>query len=151
MLTIFSLSVFSLALLSELLLIFWLPFRLNSEQKGNREVARQEMVHTLDILRSRLGRFKAASRYQGKEVAMMTEGLDNLARYLREYSKQLDIEQIRAVRTVLQQCQKSLSHFTAQKQYAAEISIDTSACLKRTFSGFGPTAATAGKTEPHQK
>jgi len=93
--TALAVGFFVLILIFELLLVTWLPWYLRTKSIWERESAREEMVELLDNLRSNFSSIsRKYSGYQLGQISIMTDCLDQIARYLRTYSEQLSREQI---------------------------------------------------------
>lgn len=93
--TALAVSFFILIVVFELLLVTWLPWYLRSKSIWERESAREEMVELLDDLRANFSSIsKKYSGYQLGQISIMTDCLDQIARYLRTYGEQLRREQI---------------------------------------------------------
>ena len=146
-LTFFSIGLFILALCGELMLIFWLPVQLKSETLWTREVSLQGMLTYLDDLRDDLDDLKSTSRRQEKELGMLREGVDGMARFIRVHAKAFNEDQIREIQGVLLECGESYNFFKAKKQYSREVEIDTRPCLEKIFAGLVPAVAKEPITE----
>ena len=93
--TLFAVMMFSLIVLFELYLVFWLPIQLRRENAMVLHVSRQRIAEFADNLRSSCRGLGKKDSLEKGEYAMIQSTLDVLAIYIRENQEHLNMSQLR--------------------------------------------------------
>lgn len=137
-LTILSIASLAMVILTEIVLIFWLPYQARSAYLWEKQVAEQEMLQTLDQLRGDLDGLKTTSSRQGNEVMLVRGCLDELARYLRTHGSQMSVGQINDVYQVLLDFGRCYDFFKHGGVYSSELRLDLNPALRQIFAESTP-------------
>lgn len=128
-----SVVLLTLVVILEAAMIIWLPVQFRSEYMWEKQVALQEMIQELDDLRTKFEEFKPASRRQESEARLVSDCLDDLARYTREYRERLSRDQIAAIYNVLLDFDQSYRFFSKGGQYSTELELNPKPALRQIF------------------
>ncbi|MCF6176108.1 MAG: hypothetical protein L3J71_10115 [Victivallaceae bacterium] len=93
----FAIGLFFVVVAIELYMAIWLPVYLKSQDRWAIQENRQEMLDLFDGLRRKYKKLKLSNQQGKDEVAVLVNCLDRNAIYLREYQKELNLDQIKAL------------------------------------------------------
>ena len=140
-LTILSIILLVIVIGTELTLMFWLPYQARSVYLWEKQVAQQEMLQTLDKLRSGLDDLKPVSHRQEGEIMLVRDCLDGIARYLRANATKMGIGQINDVYRVLLDLEQCYLFFKHGGEYSLEDELNINKSLQQIFPGIMPVTA----------
>jgi hypothetical protein len=97
--TIVAVSLFACTILSEVVLVVWLPFHLRSRNSWERETALDRMITHLDLLRAYMIDMKKKHRdsYDRGNAELVEKCLNEIARYVRDNRDVATTDQIREI------------------------------------------------------
>ena len=97
-------GLFVFVIVFEVILVAWLPLRLNSSTMWQDQVVCEEMIEHEDLLRAYMIDIKKRSKNMDGEIALVQDSLDEIASYLHEYKDKLS-------RTNVDQITRYLDYF----------------------------------------
>jgi len=127
--TFFAIILFALVIAFELLLVSWLPNQMMSAKGVEAETAKQEVIDLEDQLRRDVTGYKR--RVATGEVDLVSDRLDQTARYLRLNSAMMNRDQTRDVMEDLSRFETIMRGWDKGKSYSVRKSLDTSKYLDR--------------------
>ena len=83
--TYLAVILFVMVVVSEILLVAWLPKKMHSEILWQDQIAKEEMIEHEDLLRAYMIGVKPKYKELTGEVELVQDSLNEIARYLREY------------------------------------------------------------------
>ena len=125
--TVFAIVLFVLVVVFELLLVSWLPNKLMAAKGLEAETAKQEVIDLEDKLRHRIRGYD--KRVKTGEVKLVSTCLDNIARYLRLNSANIDRNQVRDIMEDLGRFELIMRGWDKGKSYSVKQTLDTSGYL----------------------
>ncbi len=119
-----------LILVGELLVVTWLPKRLQGARLWDREVARQQTTMFLDQLRTKIGELAPANPIEAGIREAVSAELGRLARFLRTGQEGLSAEEWRDLRRDLDRYENVLERLRAHTVVAPLPGIDVDGAVR---------------------
>ncbi len=113
----------------ELGLVIGLPIYLKNSVRWEKEVAYQELLNQLDVLRGGMRGCKNGKKGDEGEVALVQSCLNHFAFYLRHEDKDLSREDIRKIRNVLDRFETVYIEITKNKTFNSSKQLDLTGYL----------------------
>ncbi len=117
--------LFFLIVISECILIIWLPWHLRIDGMWAEQVAQQEVIELFDAVRSRSRHISGKlAKPAGAEAALICRSLDRMAGYMHKYGKQMSPQQCREMKDVLNKLNIQLKYCSEKKAFSQAIELD---------------------------
>ena len=117
--------LFFLIVISECILIIWLPWHLRIDGMWAEQVAQQEVIELFDAVRNRSRHISGKlAKPAGAEAALICRSLDRMAGYMHKYGKQMSPQQCREMKDVLNKLNIQLKYCSEQKAFSQAIELD---------------------------
>ncbi len=128
--TLFAVMMFSLIVLFELYLIFWLPIQLRQENAMILHVSRQRIAEFADDLRNQCRALKKKDSLEKGEIAMTQSVLDVMAIYIRENQEHLNMSQLRDLEQTMNRIARLIQGWQNNKFIIQRETFDTTPLQK---------------------
>ena len=127
--TILAIVILITIILCELVVVIWLPVHLRSSLRWEKEVAYQEVLGQLDTLRSNLQRCQKKQLGNKGEINLVQTCFNQLAHYLRVGDYDLNRNDIRKIKTVLDGFERAYLEIYKNKTFNSPKQLDLSGFL----------------------
>ena len=137
--------LFAFIVIFEVLLVTWLPRQLLSPSLWGKELALSELIDLEDSLRVKLRHsLKFKSKWEEGEATMALDCMDQFAKYLRKYRKDLTRDNIATLYDTLSKFEARYNLWKKQGKYSIKFeTINIEPILKKELEAFRDE--TAGK------
>ena len=140
--TYLAVLLFVMVIVSEILLVVWLPKKLHSEIMWQDQIAKEEMIELEDLLRAYMIDSKPRYREMAGEIELVQDSLNELARYLREFKDYISRSQTDRISACLKGFQKIFAGNIKQgKSFILDEKLDSKPYLDKLLSKVTPRQA----------
>ncbi len=131
--SILAISLFVLTFVFEFFFIFWLPSRLNSDKRWEKEVALEETTELLDLVRANVSSIGMKNKSVSGETDMAKDCLDDYARYMRENKELIGEDHIAEIYSKLIEFERAFKHWKAKGAHSKDSEIDVKFFIQSQF------------------